>query len=323
MVKTSLNISPALQDAAVLLLKRNVKMKNGEKVLLITDRENCPVFIAISAAVKQLGGKLAEAYISPNREHSSPIPSLKEIALKSDIIIAPTDKSVTHSPETREARKKRGARVVSMPGVTTDMFIQGVSVDPEEIKDINFKLRKRILAAKEFHVTSPSGTDFHVSLMSKNCKGFEYNDHGDASKKGEVTNLPYGEVYTFFEKGNGTLVIDRWTNKITQKKKAVLEVKEGKIVKWNKVAGAYVKHQLAAGECGLRVVEFGIGTNPLHKKPIGIVLYDEKVYGSVHFAFGGGGEIRQCGIHEDFIILNPTVTSNGKTIIRQGKFVFG
>lgn len=310
-----------LQNAAMLLLKRNLKMKKGEKVLLITDRANCRIFVAVSAAVLQLGGKLIQAYISPDREHSSPVPSLKRTALKSDIIIAPTDRSVTHSPETRDARKKKGARIVSMPGITADMFIKGVSVDPREIKKINFKLRKRILGAKEFRIFSPSGTDFRVSLQSKNCKGFEFNDHGDASKRGAITNLPYGEVYSFFEKGSGILVIDRWKNSITQKRKAILEVKDGKIVRWNLSAKGYVSHQLTAGECGMRIVEFGIGTNPAHTKPIGVVLYDEKVYGSVHFAFGGGGDIRRCGIHEDFVILQPTVLADGREIIKRGKFV--
>ncbi len=311
-----------LQNAAILLLKRNLKMKKGENVLLVTDRADCPIFMAVSAAVLQLGGKLIQAYISPGREHSSPIFSLKEIALKSDIIIAPTDKSVTHSPEIMDARKKKGTRIVSMPGITVGMFIKGVSVDPKEIKKVNFKLRKRIFGAKEFHIFSPSGTDFHVSLKSKNCKGFEFNDHGDASKRGTITNLPYGEVYSFFEKGSGTLVIDRWKNQINQKRKAILEVKDGKIVRWNSSAKGYVSHQLIAGECGLRIVEFGIGTNPTHTKPIGIVLYDEKVYGSVHFAFGGGGDIRHCGIHEDFVILQPTVLADGKEIIKRGKFLF-
>lgn len=322
MARSPIKISSKLQDAALILLKRNLKLKRGEKVLLITDRTNCPIFVSISAAVNDLGGKLTEAYITPDREHSSPIPPLMKVAAESDVIIAPTDKSVTHSPETRNARKKFGARLVSMPGITEDMFIKGVSVDPEDIKKINFRLRRHILGAKEFHIASPSGTDFNVSLRSKKCKGFEFNDHGDASKKGSVTNLPYGEVYSFFELGNGTLVIDRWKNKITQKKKAVLEIIDGKILKWNKAADQYVKHQLNAGECGLCIVEFGIGTNISHKKPVGIVLYDEKVYGSVHFAFGGGGEIRQCGIHEDFLVLNPTVTAEGKTIIKGGKFVF-
>jgi len=202
------------------------------------------------------------------------------------------------------------------------MFITVVSIDPEEIKRINFKLKESIGKAKEFRITSPSGTEFKVSLKSKRCKGFEFNDHGDASRKGSVTNLPYGEVYAFFEKGNGILVIDRWKNAITSKDKAILKVEDGNITHWNFSAKKYVSHQSFAGQCGLRIVEFGIGTNPMHKKPVGIVLYDEKVYGSIHFAFGGGGDIRQCGIHEDFVILNPTIYADSRVILKDGKFLF-
>lgn len=313
-----MNISKNLQDAALTLLKRNIKMKKGERVLVITDRKDCKIFTSICAAVEKLGGILLEAYITNEREHSSPLPQLKELLRQADVIIAPTDKSITHSPEVREARLKYGARLISMPGITEELFIKGVDVDPGEIKKINNRLRKKLENAKNITVISPSGTLLKIKLDKEK---FEFNDNGDCSKPSLVSNLPYGEVYVFFKKAEGRIVIDRWRNEINQQKKAVLEIKNGKIVNFNSAAKPYVSHQLSAGECGLQIVEFGIGTNPSHKKPIGIVLYDEKVYGSVHFAFGGGGEIRKCGIHEDFVVLNPTVVVDGEELIKKGKFL--
>jgi leucyl aminopeptidase (aminopeptidase T) len=102
---------------------------------------------------------------------------------------------------------------------------------------------------------------------------------------------------------------------------AKLWVKGGRIVKWNKAGAIYVNNQRKAGPCGLLIIELGIGTNPAHKKPIGNVLHDEKIHGSVHIAFGGGGRIRQCPIHEDVVILRPTVTVDGRIILKDGRFV--
>jgi len=315
-----IKLSKKLQNAALLLIKRNIKMKKNERVLVITDRSNCPIFVSICAAVSQLGGKLFNAYITNKREHSSPIPQLKNILKEVDIVIAPTDKSITHSKEVREARKKFGVRVVSMPGITEEIFINSMATDPKLIAKINSSLRVYLKNAKNITILSSSGTYFKFRLTKKSK--FEFSDTGVCSRKGSITNIPAGEVYCLFSGGDGDIVIDRWREIIDSKKsvkKAVLRIKKGKITSFTQAASPYVNHLLSAGECGLKIVEFGIGTNPNHKKPIGIVLYDEKVFGTVHFAFGGGGEIRRCNIHEDFVVLEPTILVDGKEIMKKGK----
>lgn len=69
--------------------------------------------------------------------------------------------------------------------------------------------------------------------------------------------------------------------------------------------------------------ELGIGTN---KAAIlnGIILEDEKVYGTVHIAFGtntsfGGTNKADC--HMDGIILKPTLYLDGRKIIDHGEFL--
>ncbi|MEM5829832.1 MAG: hypothetical protein QW040_03860 [Candidatus Aenigmatarchaeota archaeon] len=44
--------------------------------------------------------------------------------------------------------------------------------------------------------------------------------------------------------------------------------------------------------------------------------------GSAHIAFGGFGNIRKCKIHEDVILLKPTVFFDGELVIRRGEFKF-
>ena len=310
--------SKRIQDAALKLLKQSVRLKRGERIALVTDREGCMIFVALCAAAEQLGGDITEVYLSPNRMHSAPIPVAKNIFAKSDVIVAPTRISITHSPETYLARKN-GARVVSMPDVTESMFLRAMEADNSKISKIHSKLMRSLAKVKQIRITSPSGTDFTID--AKGRKLVFQEDSGDISAKGTMSNIPFGEVYTYIGLGDGCLAIDSWGRHITKRECAKLWVKGGKIIKWNKGAEPYIKHQLKAGTCGFLVAELGIGTNPNIKRPIGDVLNDEKIGGSVHIAFGGAEGLRKCAVHEDFVLLSPTLDVGGKILIRRGKFV--
>jgi leucyl aminopeptidase (aminopeptidase T) len=68
------------------------------------------------------------------------------------------------------------------------------------------------------------------------------------------------------------------------------------------------------------VAELGVGCNP-NARLIGIILEDEKVYGTVHVAFGDnstfGGNV-QAGIHLDGIMRKPSLFLDEKLVIEKG-----
>ena len=71
------------------------------------------------------------------------------------------------------------------------------------------------------------------------------------------------------------------------------------------------------------VAELGIGTND-EATLSGVILEDEKLYGTVHVAFGtntsfGGTNKADC--HYDGIILKPTLYLDDELIIDKGRFV--
>lgn len=308
-----------LLTAALKLLKQNIHLKKGERVALVTDRKRCPIFAAFKTTLQELKARYTEIHLDPRRAHSSPIPKAKKILIRSDVIIAPTTKSISHSPETRLARKRYGARVASMPGITPELFLKAMKADTKKIRTTHEKLRRLLRNAKSVHVTSPSGTDIVIHVRRRE---FKFDDNGDISKRGILNNVPFGEVCVWIDKADGVIAIDSWGTKIRRKDNAKLQVKGGKIVSWNRAASVYVRNQMKAGLCGLMIVELGMGTNSAHRKPIGIVLHDEKIRGSVHIAFGGGGRIRKCPVHEDVIILRPTVIVDGKRIVKDGSFIW-
>ncbi|MEM2974138.1 MAG: hypothetical protein QW112_00715 [Candidatus Micrarchaeia archaeon] len=307
-----------LEKAAMKLLKENIRIKKKEKVVLVTDRKKDPIFSAIKDSIIKIGNKFSIIRLTDKRENSSPIPQAARIFYSSDVIIAPTTKSISHSPETYIARKRYGVRVASMPGITPDMFIDAMKADSESIKKMNEWLWRKFNGSKVVNIISPSGTNVKFDVNGLNWK---IDDYGDISKKGVLNNIPFGEFYGWTTKAVGLVFVDYWNTKISPKERAWIYLQRGKIVRWNKSAESLIKVLQKAGDCGLRVIELGIGTNAIFKAPSGNILQDEKMYGTCHIAFGGHGTIRVCPIHIDIVLLRPTIWVDGRKVMEKGKLI--
>jgi leucyl aminopeptidase (aminopeptidase T) len=151
-------------------------------------------------------------------------------------------------------------------------------------------------------------------------------DTGLLLKKGDFGNLPAGEVYTAPVEGTaeGTLVFDGAIASVGILKKPVtVAVKEGfatsitggpQASKFDALLAEVKKKE------AYNVAELGVGCNPKGRL-IGIILEDEKVYGTVHVALGDnstfGGNV-QAGVHLDGIMLKPTMFLDGKIVIKDG-----
>ena len=67
--------------------------------------------------------------------------------------------------------------------------------------------------------------------------------------------------------------------------------------------------------------EFGIGLNP-KAEIVGNVLEDEKVLSTVHFAIGSKYDQDALAlIHSDGIVKSPTITVDGKPLMKKGKLL--
>jgi len=90
-------------------------------------------------------------------------------------------------------------------------------------------------------------------------------------------------------------------------------------------AQAIELHEMLAvvGENAFKVAELGIGTNP-NCRLSGIVLEDEKVLGTVHFAFGNDLSYQGTNdvpLHLDGVIKKPTILVDGLVLMKEGAFV--
>ena len=142
---------------------------------------------------------------------------------------------------------------------------------------------------------------------------------------GKCGNLPSGEAYIApLEDGSdGEMIIDGSMVGIGKLESPLhMTISGGKL---RSVTGEKSENLdiLLKNEINGTVCELGIGTNEAAILN-GIILEDEKVYGTVHIAFGtntsfGGTNKAEC--HMDGIILRPTLYLDDTKVIENGVFL--
>jgi leucyl aminopeptidase (aminopeptidase T) len=292
-------------------------VKSGEKVLIIVDTIT-PLSIGngLFEAARNIGCEVMLMTMLPRTHHGEEIPLTVAEAMKnSDVVIAPTTFSLTHTRAKINACKA-GARVASMPGITENMMVSGgMTADYENINNIAITLNKKLEIAKKIRVMTDSGTDITFDL--EGCKW--YTDTGMCLEPGRSSNLPAGELYIAPRDANGVFVVDGSMScfgildsplEFTVKKRYVTKIKGKYAEKLNSILDK-------VGEKARNIAEFGIGINP-EARMIGNVLEDEKVGGTIHIALGDnstfGGDVI-AGIHLDGIIKEPHLYVDGERFI--------
>jgi len=303
-------VSEVITKTASLILFDFLEVRKNTKVLLINDHAQNPVLEAFKSVLDKEKIPFAEAKLKEDRQNSEPIPDILSQMVKAKIIIAPTKKSITHSPETKIAADK-GAKIITLPGITEDIFLKIGEANFDEIWKENNKIAKQLRGKNKVQVTTPSGTNLTFSIKKRELHGLK------PKNKGFVMNLPMGEVYCapIEETMDGDIFIDYFKEFIKPENKAWIKIENGRISEWNPTAQPFIDAQRA--ENGLIVAEFGIGTNKSHKSPIGNILHDEKIFGTIHIAFGNNvsfGGKNKSPVHNDLILVKPTVLIDGKKL---------
>jgi leucyl aminopeptidase (aminopeptidase T) len=303
-------IEVALRDCLVL--------KKGEQFLAIGDEPSREIAMAFWEVAKQFKAESIYAEIIPRATHGAEPPAaVAALMLKADVIVVPTSMSMSHT----DARKKAcdaGARVATLPGVTRDVLIRGLSADYKVIAKRSKKIADILTKGKIAHVVADNGTDLTFSL--KGMKG--HPDTGLVHKPGDFSNLPAGEAYIAPTAGmaEGVMVVDGSMAGIGMLESTIrITIKKGEAVKIegsDELEGMIKKY----GRKARNVAELGVGTND-RARLSGSVLEDEKVLGTVHVALGDnstfGGKV-SVPVHLDGIIRRPVLTVDGKVIVKDG-----
>lgn len=303
------------------MLKSCLGAKAGEVVLVVTDDPRSDIGCAIYTAAIRLG---CEGILMTMREREvsgQEPPKIIADAMKgADIVVAPTTKSLTHTNARIEA-VAAGTRVATMPGITEKMFLEGaMTADYEKVEALTEKITA-LLTKAEMARIEKDGKVLNLSLNGRDG----IPSTGIYREAGKSGNLPSGEAYIApREDGtDGEMIIDGSMVGIGKLSSPLLMViSEGKL---RSVTGDGSEKLgiLLGDEKNATVCELGIGTNEAAILN-GVILEDEKVYGTVHIAFGTNtsfGGTNKAACHMDGIILEPTLYLDDKLIIDHGVFV--
>lgn len=314
----------SLDDGSRTIIEQCLKVQQGEKVLVLNDSNDEELVDSLIRVLEEKGlsHELIE-YEEPESHGEEPPENVAERMKEFDVVIAPTAKSLSHT-DARKKANRAGARVVTLPKVSKEIWRTSLQADYEKVKEITEKVYELLEETDEVRVTTPSGTDlsFKVDIDTY------HNDTGLIHEEGDFGNLPAGEPNGYPEGLCGTLVLDHFPFSPEAEK---VEIKDGEVVaiessgkEASELEEAFDRHP-----CSRRMAEFGFGTNP-EATLIGNTLQDEKVLGTVHFAFGDNcsyvdedDERRNpCAIHWDSVCESPTVFFDDRKILDEGEPVF-
>ncbi|MFC1728986.1 aminopeptidase [candidate division KSB1 bacterium] len=315
------NIDELLKPARM-ALTGCMNVQKNEKVLIVTNPEKMPIAEALFTEARNLHAESSILVYPPGTMNGEEPPdNVREAMFNADVILAPTVTSISHTDARRSVSKKGRARIATLPGITEEIFIRGLSADYKEIAEICDRVYRYLNPAKRAHVTTPYGMDLTLDISNE-----AEVSNGLIHKPGDFSNLPDGETELAPVSADGILVANRCDHYITAPTK--FELKDGYIVSYDtndsgKRFRALIEESMEKdGNTNASfIAEFAIGTNPT-ARVTGNVLEDEKVLGTCHIAFGDNtsypGGANKSTLHMDVIIFEPTITLDDKMIMENG-----
>ena len=311
----------SLKENARKILLSCLDARPEETVLVVTVDSRFPIVQALYEAANELGCEsLLLTMQERNVSGEEPPKAVAEAMKWADIVICPTAKSLTHT-NARIHAVKNNARVATMPGITEAMFENGaMTADYAEVERLTEKVSLLLDRATAARIEK-DGCTLTMDLSGRNG----VRSPGVYKKPRQSGNLPSGEAYIApLENGShGEMIIDGSMVGIGKLDSPLhVKIRDGKV---REITGekSELLSILLENDNNATLGELGIGTN---EKAIlsGIILEDEKVFGTVHIAFGtntsfGGTNKADC--HMDGIILKPTLYLDDVLVIKDGTFV--
>jgi leucyl aminopeptidase (aminopeptidase T) len=300
-----------MEESARVAVEECMDVSEEETVLVVTDEKRREIGKAIHEAAVTAADEAVYAEIAADENHGAEPPSPIAAAMRSsDVVLAPTTRSLTHT-EARTEACEAGVRVATLPSVTKDVMMGAMRADYSEVAENAAELLEKLSGAEEVRIESDAGTDLTLEAAGRDW----HPDDGICHEAGCVTNLPAGEVYIAPTGGEGTLVVDGSFSGVGRLDEPVrVEFEDGRATS---ISHDGLREMVdEAGDCGRNLAELGVGVNPAATL-IGNVLQDEKVRGTIHVAVGDssgfGGDI-ECDLHLDGVVTEPRVYADGERV---------
>lgn len=310
-----------LIESSKAILMNCLALQANETFLVVADERKRDIGEAIWEAGKQLGAEAMLMVMKEREKSGQEPPAAVAAAMKSaDVVVCVTQHSLTHTKARKEAAAN-GTRLATMPAITEDMFLAGaISADYTQVKALTERVTEMLTRASTVRIEK-AGKSLTFSIADRNG----VPSTGMYVNPGESGNLPSGEAYIAPLEGTaeGQILVDGSIAGIGKiDSPLLLTVQNGRITEAEGTSAERLL-QMLGDKDGRMLGEFGIGTND-KARITGVVLEDEKVYGTIHVAFGSnntfGGTI-VAGVHIDLVVKEPDVYLDDKCIMKNGKLL--
>ena len=307
-------------DVSKRLLKDNMGLVAGERLVVVYDETTLQIGESLFLAGCALGAKTAAIRIPvPERNGAEPDDIVSAAMKAADVVVAPTGASLTHT-QARKRACEAGARVATMPRITGDMYFNGpITADYTIVEAVTKRYTELLSHAGTAEIIS-GGHSHSLSLAGREG----HPSTGVYRNRGESGNLPSGEAYIAPVEGsaNGSVVIDgSFVGLGVLDEPLLLTFRDGLLAGIEGRGGSTILAQLGDNPKARNLAELGIGTND-RARFTGVILEDEKIYGTVHIALGSndtfGGTVA-AGIHIDGVMRKPTLRLDGRVVVEGGR----
>lgn len=218
------------------------------------------------------------------------------------------------------------ASFAQLAGMSTeafeDFFFNVCNLDYNKMDKAMDSLKELMEKTDKVRIVSP-GTDISFSI-----KGIP------AIKCSGGSNIPDGEIYTapIKDSVNGRITYNTPSiNGGTKYENVSLLFENGKIIEATANYTEKINKIFDTDEGARYVGEFALGVNPYITKPIGDILFDEKISGSIHFTPGScykeASNGNDSAVHWDLVLIQTEEFGGGeiyfddKLIRKDGIFV--
>jgi leucyl aminopeptidase (aminopeptidase T) len=310
----------ALDTALDTVINRCLAVKEGEDVLVVADSGTRSIGEILRDSAAAAGADSVLTIMDERAtDGTDPPPPVAAAMSACDVFIAPTSRSLSHTPARKRASDS-GARGATLPGATEDMLARVMAADLDLIAKRSRTVAALLDEADEARVTCPRGSDLVLDLTGRKAIA----DDGDLTAPGAFGNLPAGEGFIAPRGGEGAVVVSSLAPLGLSSEPATLTVQHGRIVAAEGGLGPeFIERLRAHGELGTNLAELGVGTND-RATLIGYVLEDEKILGTVHVAFGAsagiGGNV-SVPIHLDAVVVDASLQIGGTPVLEAGHYL--
>jgi leucyl aminopeptidase (aminopeptidase T) len=309
-----------LYEAAERAVNQALRIRKGERYLLVTDTQKLEIAEALAYYAKRAGAETTTYLMTETlRPITGPTRQFKELIRGAGVTTYLLEGRFPEKPFRgfMVAEGAKHGRICMMPGITKDMMERLVAIDFSEMAAFTKKVIRAMKDAEDVVIENAAGTRIAFSVKGRRFDA----DIGNISKKGVHGNLPAGECFTcpVEETFTGKIVIGLIDDKLGP---GSMTFKEGKLVGHTGAGIAEVIKTVGDDPTARIIGEFGIGTNK-GARICPNMLEAEKAFGTVHFAIGDSYGIgkNKSKFHFDALVDKVTIQAKGRTIAKDGQFL--